>query len=158
MKRFDRRPITRSARRMLRVLAALAIGCKFLVPIGYMPGSFANGTPFVLCDMYGATPGQHEAHSMSAEMSPDMSPSMSDSAMPGSGMAEHEEHVGAEAWEHCPLGALGSGAAMAFGIEPVVDSTGSDQISDFPTATPRSISILAARARAPPVTANQLTA
>jgi hypothetical protein len=120
-----------------------------------MPGSFANGTPFMLCDMYGVTPAGHATHAMPSAASADMSPEMS---MAASGMAEHEEHLGSEAWEHCPLGALGSGAALAFDFAPAIDAAGTDEVSDFLAATPRSVSILAARARAPPATAVQLTA
>lgn len=137
--------------------AALAIGCQFLVPTGYMPGSFANGTPFMLCDMYTSVPEHrsapnseavHEMGSMHAEM-PDMA-----SHSPSTG--EHEEHLGADAWENCPLGALGASAALAFSIEPAIEPAGPDQISTSLAALPSSISILTARARAPPATAIQL--
>lgn len=124
-------------------IAAVAIACQFLVPTGYMPGSFADGTPFVLCDMFTSVPDQavSDPHAMHADMA-DMAPAVA---------AEHENHSNAEAWERCPLGALGAGAALAFVIQPHIAPSEADQIATSIAALVRSASILTARARAPPI-------
>lgn len=103
-----------------------------------MPGSFADGTPFVLCDMFTSVPDQHAMHADMADMAPAVA-------------TEHEDHSNAEAWEHCPLGALGAGAALAFVIQPHIAPGEPDQISTSTSALVRSASILTARARAPPI-------
>ncbi len=141
----------RTLRRGWLRFAALAIGCQFLVPTGYMPGSLANGTPFVLCDMFTSTPAQH--HAMDTASATGMGAMHAD--MPEMASAEHEDHGGAEAWENCPLGALGFAAALAFAIEPGIAPLRGDQISTSLAALPRGISLLTARARAPPASAIQ---
>jgi hypothetical protein len=133
--------LTRRLRRAGLRVAALAIGCQFLVPAGYMPGSFANGTPFVLCTMYTAARGHHDATDSMGAMHADM---------PDHSAAQHEEHTGAEAWEHCPLGALSAGAALAFDLQPAILPGEPDRIPMLFVVRTGSTTLLTARARAPP--------
>ena len=161
--------LKKGLRRACRAFAGLAIGCQFLVPAGYMPGSFADGTPFVFCRMYApaaenhATTAKppsddhaqsHNMHSMHAGM-PDMAGHTNE--ISDNDSAHHDGHIGAEAWENCPLGALGAGAALAFSIQTPLLPPGTDSISTLSAAPPRSFSIQSAQARAPPNSLISLT-
>lgn len=147
-----RRKLVKPIRGGLRLFAAFAIGVQFLVPTGYMPGSVADGTPFVLCKMFSAAPTydavaqDHSAHHMDA-----MSAEMADMAPNASAHTQHSDHIGAEAWEHCPLGALSFGAALAFAIDSSVTPVEASQISTLAALPQRGISIFTQRARAPPL-------
>jgi hypothetical protein len=144
-----RRTITRKMlRRAWLRFAALAIGCQFLVPTGYMPGSFADGTPFVLCNML--MPQKHSATMQQADSMHAQMPGEMPAAAHTGGMAEHDEHAGADAWEHCPLGALGASAVLAFAIETPVAPAEPDRISTELALPRQHVCTPVARARAPP--------
>jgi len=95
--------LLRTGQRALRGVAYVAVAAKLLVPVGYMPGSFAAGLPIQLCDA-GFAPivvrqHEHAAHSGHAGHAHD-------------GAAQHEHDQASELhWKYCPSGALaGSGA------------------------------------------------
>jgi hypothetical protein len=85
----------RQARELLVRAAFLAVACKALIPIGYMPAALADGSPVMLCPAYGAWATQ---------------------AM-GSMLDEHgdadEQGSNPSPWQHCPLGALAAAAAFS---------------------------------------------
>lgn len=143
-------------RRLLRQLAAFVIAVQFLVPAGYMPGSLAAGTPFVLCSMFTGN-ADHDTTSHADAMQGDM-PNMAAAA--GQRAAEaatdtanetaHSNHSNAEAWEHCPLGALGAGAALAFAIDTSLPALAADEVATHYAIAQGSITAITQRARAPP--------
>lgn len=109
-----------------------------------MPGSFADGTPFVLCDMFSGDVGHAGA------MDADMHGMASLGGAHAANDAEHSNHSNAKSWEHCPLGALGAGAALAFAAEPAIAAPEPDQIATYYAVALRSAATITQRARAPP--------
>jgi len=139
--------------------AAVAIGCQFLIPSGYMPGAFADGTPFVLCHMYtralaAHTPGapehdhpaaaHHDAAAHHGAAHHDAAPANSDAA--------HDNHTGAEAWEHCPLGALSGTAALAPSFAPAFSGPEHERVTTTRPVAAGIVTLIDLRARAPPFT------
>jgi hypothetical protein len=138
------------ARRGLRCVAAVAVVCRLLTPVGFMPGAIADGHVFVLC--HSTTLG-----AMLAKQG---------GAMPmahGHGSSQHaaaHEHamptppdapdVHSDAWENCPLG------VTAHDIGPVSASlpTFAFESAPAPTETryaePASAPVAHFQSRAPP--------
>jgi hypothetical protein len=131
-----------TARRCARFafFAALLAGLAFraITPAGYMPGTLADGTPFVLCP--GSTPGaqyfldrsgdahQHRHHHDPADGKPDVDRS----------------------WEFCPIGAAFAAIAPAYELPPETVSEGA-AIAMAPAAVvPRYVGRGNRRARGPP--------
>jgi hypothetical protein len=137
--------IARLLKRALRRVAALAIAVQLLMPSGYMPGRFADGTPFVLCHMYTAAldfralpphvTGDDTAH---------------DHGHARSAPSDHDEHSGGDAWENCPLGALSSLPVMATVLAPAVIAFDPDSISTQTATLRPTAATVRPRARAPP--------
>jgi hypothetical protein len=92
-------------RRLLLRATALALGCNFIVPPGYMPAALADGGPFAFCP---STPGpglpadhsNHHGHQSGQHSGQSDAPDGdSDPASPG-------------AWDYCPLGVLSASCAL----------------------------------------------
>jgi hypothetical protein len=107
---------------MLRGGAYVALAAKFLVPIGYMPASLADGGPIRLCDAgplaelptRSAAPGDHASHAHEEHADGHAASSHS---VPENGPAVGHDHddssAGHHDWERCALGGLASLAALA---------------------------------------------
>jgi len=113
-------------------LTLVAVICNFVIPIGYMPASLADGGPAQLCPSgwpSGGMPGHGGHH----------------------GHDGHNEHSsGDEVWEHCAYGAASSSPALVADHEISIA-----RFSDVPDGyfEPRQIvrrELLAFRSRAPP--------
>jgi hypothetical protein len=152
MRRRQRQLKSRNAWRSLWLrFAAIAIGCQFLVPAGYMPGALADGTPFVLCHMYtGALDlGSRDAHEPAGHAA-HHDAAIHEHAAGTDEAPAHENHTGAEAWEHCPLGALSAAAALAPALAPEPAARVHERLSTTSTARAGIGALIDLRARAPP--------
>jgi hypothetical protein len=137
-------------RSVLMRCAALAIGCQFLVPAGYMPGAFANGTPFVLCHMYtGALAARTPAADAHAHAGMHHDAGMHHAA-PAPADTAHDDHTNAEAWEHCPLGALSATAALAPSFALNFSAPAHERVATTRPAPAGIVAPIDLRARAPP--------
>jgi hypothetical protein len=87
-------------RRLLRAIACVAVGTKFLIPAGYMPGPLAAGSPVQLCDAGFHVVLHDHDHSVHAGH--------------GGGHSEHDHGSKTEElqWKHCPSGALAAAGAI----------------------------------------------
>ncbi len=85
---------------LLRGVACAAVGTKFLIPLGYMPGPLAAGSPLQLCDagfhlvVHGHEPMAHAGHAEHA------------------GHHDHGDKTTELQWKHCPSGALAAAGAI----------------------------------------------
>jgi hypothetical protein len=133
------------ARRYSRFLAltflVLGMAVRALTPAGYMPGSLADGTPFVLCP--GGTPGarwflgqgtghaaHHHGHAAGGDESSDAS------------------------WEYCPFGAAFAVAVASSEAALPGEFHGTTEIATTPVFPLHSREPAVVRARGPPVLAS----
>lgn len=122
MKGLFRRAVRRSWRVAWRGLTAGAVIAKLLVPFGYMPAALADGG-FRLCDGYlpsidmpmgAAHMGSDTLHDHSAPHAMHGSGVPAEAPAAGAGnQAPLGDHGGHHHWDHCPLGALATLAAIA---------------------------------------------
>jgi hypothetical protein len=134
---------------LLRI-AAVAVVCRLLTPVGFMPGAIADGHVFVLC--HSTTLGV-----MLAKQGGDMSMAHGHSSsqhaagsMHGMPNAPDDQDAHSDAWENCPLG------VTAHDLGPVSESTLIFAFESPPAPTetryaePASAPIAHFRSRAPP--------
>lgn len=140
---------TRFAKRLKRgllPLAYVALACKLLIPVGYMPAPFGAGGPVTLCPgefpigLLDAGAG-HGAHT--ERVTP-----VDHDAQPGHG--EPTGHEDASMWEHCSLGALAATAALASEYVIGLPAPGSDSITATAARMAPPARPIAFHARAPP--------
>lgn len=132
-------------RRAWLPFAALAVTCRLLTPIGFMPGVLADGHVFVLCHSTTLGAMLHGSAGMPTEHMHAMGLVTADHDAP----TPPDAH--SDAWEHCPLGVTAhdigppSAVVQTFAFEPV------------PAPVPRtytkpaSVIVVHFRSRAPPV-------
>ena len=117
----------RRAKQALLLVFCVAFATKSLIPLGYMPGAFADGGPVQLCPVglpQGLLPG-HAAHH-------------------GHG-GEDKRH-----WEHCPFGGLSAAYAIPghYHLELPFEQHDAIQVASVETVV--TAPILGFRSRAPP--------
>lgn len=144
-------------RALLRGVTVVAIACKLLVPVGYMPSALADGGPFTLCG------GSGPAGSFVENV--DSPPHGHDSASSGSVHAYH--HAGAVSpshaghghddesldhghWERCALGGLASLAPLAADLPLVLPSRMTDERPQAQAAAIFGHAVAVVRSRGPP--------
>jgi hypothetical protein len=81
---------------LLRSVAVAAVATKLLIPIGYMPGPLAAGSPIQLCDAGFKIVAAHHEHA----------------ALPAHGTHHDHDNNGELQWKHCPSGALAAAGAI----------------------------------------------
>jgi hypothetical protein len=91
-------------RRLLRGVAYVAVATKFLIPVGYMPGPIATGSPIQLCDAGFRIPALSHDHAAHAGHG-------------GAHEHRHDHHDRSDdthelQWKHCPAGALAAAGAI----------------------------------------------
>jgi hypothetical protein len=134
---------------LLRI-AAVAVVCRLLTPVGFMPGAIADGRVFVLC--HSTTLGvmlakQSSGMSMAHGHGSSQHASGSEHGMPTPPDAP-DTH--SDAWENCPLG------VTAHDLGPVSESTLTFAFESPPAPTetryaePASAPVAHFRSRAPP--------
>lgn len=128
--------------RMLLRLALILFGCRALVPVGYMPASLADASLLMPC--HGTLAGQLLARlgTPAATHAHDHHAGQDESSDPPTSL---------DAWEHCPLGAVASSAALA--SQPTLGPLPSARFESPCNAGLASLERLLAghyRARAPP--------
>ena len=104
-----------------RAAVTAAVLAKLLVPVGYMPAALADGG-FRLCDGYlsridmpmgAALGGSSAVHGHSTQHAMTGSGTSADALTAGTdSRAPHEGHGKHDHWDHCPLGALATLAAI----------------------------------------------
>ena len=98
-----------------RGVVAAAVLAKLLVPVGYMPAALSEGG-FMLCDGYLPAidmPMSAGRMDSSAARGHSAHGAMHDSASTGTGHAPDDGQDRQHHWDHCPLGALATLAAIA---------------------------------------------
>jgi len=133
-------------------LALLAVACRALVPVGYMPAALSDGGPVKVCHggLAGAffaalaeqraTTGSHAGHGEGAEHGHAHSP----------GSHGDQAPAGHEAWEHCPVGTVFAHAALTSDIAITIASPAQSFEPIAPTRTHQTVFTGSYRARAPP--------
>lgn len=138
---------TKYPERGLLPLAYVALACKLMIPVGYMPAAFGAGGPFTLC------PGEfpvalldtgagHGAHAERTHVG--------DDAHAGHGEPATPTGHGDAVWEHCSLGALAATAALASEYVIGLCARDPDSITVAPARMAPPARPIAFRARAPP--------
>lgn len=126
--------IFRRINRLLMRATLVAVVCKFVIPIGYMPAAFADGGPLQLCPSgwpSGAMPGSDGHH----------------------GHDSHDGHsTGDEAWEHCAYGAAASSPALVSDLEMSIARFSDAPVGYLEPGRLVQRDVLAFRSRAPPST------
>lgn len=115
------RSVRRLTRKTLARIAALAICVQFLVPTGYMPGAWANGSPFVFCGSHSSELANDQSHTAHREHA-----TSNDTTDHAPSEHQHSDSVGGDAWEYCPLGAAASDAAFTFSFGFTTDRIEND--------------------------------
>jgi hypothetical protein len=118
----------------LRGIAYAAVAAKFLIPVGYMPGPLAAGSPIQLCDagfhvaVHAGRHAQHEHHG-------------------------HHDHGKTEElqWKHCPSGALAAAGAIPVEYRLDLPSGEAAPLPPRAAATVTKPRFTAFRSRAPPL-------
>jgi hypothetical protein len=93
----------RVGRRLLRGIAYAAVGTKFLIPVGYMPGPLAAGSPVQLCDAGFYVPAHAHDHAAHAGHG---------AHQEQRGQHDHGKKTDELKWKHCPSGALAAAGAI----------------------------------------------
>jgi hypothetical protein len=127
-------------RRLLRGIAYVAVGTKFLIPVGYMPGPIAAGSPIQPCDAGFQLPALSHDHATHAGHG-------------GGHLHQHDHGDNSHElqWKHCPAGALA--AAGAIPVEYRLDLPPAESERAVPRDAGRvtRAPFIAFRSRAPPL-------
>lgn len=142
----------------LKAAAYAALVLKLLVPVGYMPGALADGSPIKLCGYVAAPPhvppdagphghGDHARHSSE---SPLAAGGAAGPEHAGEGHAHDDPTARHDQWERCALGSVASQAAIPAEWPITVTAEQFDLSVIPPAPLRRAVTIRSFRARAPP--------
>jgi hypothetical protein len=129
----------RIGRRLLRGVAYVAVGTKFLIPVGYMPGPLSAGSPVQLCD--GGFQVPVHAHDHAAHAGHDAHHAQHD----------HGDKTGELQWKHCPSGALAAAGAIPVEYRLDLPPAESERVSLRDVGHVTQARFIAFRSRAPPL-------
>ena len=147
---------------MLRGFLAIALAAKFLMPVGYMPASLADGgLPITLCDSVFAAFFEERARAggaadHAAHGDADAHGASSHFGAAGPGHADGHDHRDSSAGhsdrEHCALGGLAALAAIASNWDFTIAPLPAARLARSDAAVTERHSFRAFRSRAPPFT------
>jgi Protein of unknown function (DUF2946) len=118
------------SRKSLLALTAVAVACKLLIPIGYMPAPISGGAPLMFCPDATAAVSLHaRAHHREGH---------------GKGGSELK-------WDHCPYGALAKSAPISITLAAPIAPGAATPVPVLREPVRTGIRLAAFRARAPPI-------
>jgi hypothetical protein len=142
-------------RKTLRGVAFVALAAKFLVPVGYMPASLADGGPIRLCESGpvlgtpSAASSPHASHAQHTHSSSHAGDSGSLNDPAAAGEHDHDDSsAGHHDWERCSLGGL---AAIAGEWQIAVATLPPARIAVAASTSFSRQTVVPFRSRAPPL-------